>query len=201
MKIDTVKMIEDFNNLLLCPELKNIFFHKIEELKYKDSAVIEKIVNLKRKLRLEGGGNNIEMTDQPFQLFKINNRWYPSIPGEQDRLPYDLIPRELIDVIVSDNIGTDQIVMHREIEIQGVINCVVSYGKFEDYYNGTIKEIWRKKEERPKLMDRDDGDLKERLKVIEMMVDYLLDDRRYFEHASKDFKFWRNLVDQKNKAI
>ena len=200
MKIDTITMIEDFHQLISCPQLKKILYHKIEEIKYKDAVVIEKISQLKARLKLDAGGKTIGAAGQPFYLLKVNNRWYPSIPGETNRIAYDLIPRELINVIIDDP-GAGEGILNKTVEIEGVIKCVVSYGKFEDYYKGWIKDICRTEAERPKIVDRDNSDLKERLKIIETMLDYLLNDRRYFEHASNDFKFWKTLIDQKNKAI
>ena len=200
MKIDTITMIEDFHQLLSCPQLKKILYHKIEEIKYKDAVVIEKISRLKARLRLDRGWKNTGEEGQRFYLLKVNNRWYPSIPGNTNRIPYDLIPRELINVIVNDP-RTDEFILSKKVEIKGVIKCVISYGKFGDHYQGWIKDICRPEAERPKIVEGDNSDLKERLKVIEMMVDYLLNDQRYFEHASNDFKFWKNLIDQKNKAM
>jgi hypothetical protein len=196
------QLIKDFKKLITFPNLEQVFFHKIEELKNihkSDLAILDEVYQL---IDVNPGKDNsgkeiATRVEVKFEVFKDSNRWVADTITPQG---YKL-PQSVINYIVE--MGDKNTQMKTGLtfpNLQG--KCTLVFEKVDDeYYTGIMvivenKPIPTYQTQRQQFLSREDA--KNFKMLFDMMVRYPALKNHFFSELELK---WKPLLDSYSIAM
>jgi hypothetical protein len=197
--MDKKRMIKELTDLLEIPFIKEIIFHKLEELKEIISADPTHYLNgLKDAVPKENTkaplfGNKLE-----FELILFGETvWIPWI-SDSDCNAYEYIPEYVIDFIVDTK--TDLCTPHMWNNITfGERTFDLTFTKdSEIHFSGSIVEKNGKVQNIKRVNISRNNRFNDRANIIKTLIQYMFENETFFNHVVHDFLYkWKPFIDKK----
>ncbi len=195
--MDKKRMIKELTDLLEIPFIKEIIFHKLEELKEIISAdpihYLNGLKNAvpKKAIRAPLFGNKLE-----FELILFGESvWIPWI-SDSDCNAYEYIPEYVIDFIVDTE--TDLYTPHMWNNIIfGERTFDLTFTKDSKiHFTGTIVEKDGKIQNITPIQLKRENLVNGRADIIKTLIQYMFENEVFFNHVVYEFLYkWRPLID------
>jgi hypothetical protein len=186
------QLINDFKKLITFPNLEQVFFHKIEELKNihkSDLAILDEVYHLieNKQKPEQGGKDDTSRVEIKFEVFKEGNGWVADTLEPQGYI----LPQSVINYIVE--MGDMNIQIKKGLtfpNLQG--QCTLAFEKIDEEYFTGIMII---SETKPKSIDMTDHhqflsreDANNFKMLIEMMIRYPALKKHFFSELELKWK-------------